>query len=761
MGRREDNAKKAVELMKDQSLIRNLGTAAHIDHGKTTFSDNLIAGAGMMSSETAGEQRLLDYDEQEAARGITINAASAAMVVPYKEPDTGVMKHYLVNLIDTPGHVDFGGDVTRAMRALDGVYILCCAVEGIMPQTETVIRQAMKERVRPMLFINKVDRAIVEQQLTPQMMIDKFSKIITQFNQKIMDILPAPLNKQWQVSLQDGTVALGSAYNNWAVSIPYLSRPEVTKRAIDLCPDLKDKLAGKPFNLNTVFDLCAQEGGQEKLAKIIPIADVALEMAINHIPNPVEAQKIRIPTIWKGDLNSDLGKQMLNCDPNGEVALMVTKIIMDKQAGEIAIGRLFSGTVKKGMTLYISGVSAPQRVQTVALMVGADRTPIEECKAGNIVAVTGLKDAIAGSTVSSLKDMEPFEKMTHYSEPVITKAIEAKSMADLPKLVEVLRVIAKADPSLSIEINNETGEHLMSGMGELHLEITEYRIVNEQGVPIVSSPPIVVYQESVKGPNANEFEGKSPNKHNKFYFIVEPLEEGVKEAIHRGDIDTEAKIKDPKELAKILVDTGMNVDEAKGVVAFKNNNVLIDCTKGIQYLHETMELVKQAFEEAMMRGPLANEKVAGLKVKLMDAKLHEDTIHRGPAQIIPAVRDGIYGAMCQAGRILLEPMQKVFISVPPDYMGGAVNLINQRRGTILEMGQDGADSTVTALCPVADMFGFSSDIRGSTQGRAIWSIENAGFEKLMPDLQKKVVTEIRTRKGLNPEPYDDKYYSGL
>ena len=746
MGRREDNAKKAVELMKDQKLIRNLGTAAHIDHGKTTFSDNLIAGAGMMSSETAGEQRLLDYDEQEAARGITINAASAAMVVPYKEPDTGAMKHYLVNLIDTPGHVDFGGDVTRAMRALDGVYILCCAVEGIMPQTETVIRQAMKERVRPMLFINKVDRAIVEQQLTPQMMIEKFSKIITQFNQKIMDVLPAPLNKEWQVSLQDGTVALGSAYNNWAVSLPYLNRPELKKIGM---------------NLTKVFEYCAKEGGQAELAKIIPLADVALEMAINHIPCPVDAQKVRIPTIWKGDLNSDLGKQMLNCDPNGEVALMVTKIIMDKQAGEIAIGRLFSGTVKKGMTLYVSGMPAPQRVQTVALMVGADRTPIEECKAGNIVAVTGLKDAIAGSTVSTLKDMEPFEKMTHYSEPVITKAIEAKSMADLPKLVEVLRVIAKADPSLSIEINNETGEHLMSGMGELHLEITEYRIVNEQGVEIVSSPPIVVYQESVKGPNPNEFEGKSPNKHNKFYFIVEPLEEGVKEAIRKGEIDTEAKIKDPKELAKVLADCGMNIDEAKGLVAFKNNNVLIDCTKGIQYLHETMELVKQAFEEAMMRGPLANEKVAGLKVKLMDAKLHEDTIHRGPAQIIPAVRDGIYGAMCQAGRILLEPMQKVFISVPPDYMGGAVNLINQRRGTILEMGQDGADSTVTAICPVADMFGFSSDIRGSTQGRAIWSIENAGFEKLVPDLQKKVVTEIRTRKGLNPEPYDDKYYSGL
>ena len=735
MGRKEDNVKHAVDLMKTQQFIRNIGTAAHIDHGKTTFSDNLIAGAGMMSSELAGEQRVLDYDEQEAARGITINAASASMVHEFDG------QKYLINLIDTPGHVDFGGDVTRAMRALDGVFILCCAVEGIMPQTETVIRQALKERVKPMLFINKVDRMIVEQQVTPEMMIDKFSHIVAEFNKKIATILPAPLNKEWQVSIQDGTVAFGSAYNNWAISAPYMKKSGVS---------FKD-----------IFEYCGKEGGQKELAKKIPLHEVALEMVIRHIPNPVDAQKVRIPTIWKGDLQSTIGKQMLACDSKGDVSLMINKIIMDPHAGEVAIGRLFSGTVRKGMTLYISGQPAPQRVQGVALMVGADRIPIEECEAGNIVALTGLKDAIAGSTVSTIKDMEPFERMAHYSEPVVTKAIEAKNMKDLPKLIEVLRTIAKADPSLNIEINNDTGEHLISGMGELHLEITEYRIINEQGVDIVSSAPIVVYQESVKGRNPSEFEGKSPNKHNKFYFYVEPLEEGVKELIRKGDIDPDAKIKDPKALAKLLTDAGMDADEAKGVVAFKGNNVLLDCTKGIQYLHETMELIKQSFEEAMMKGPLAGEKVAGIKIKLMDAKLHEDTIHRGPAQVIPAVRDGIYGAMCEAGRILLEPMQKVFISVPPDYIGGAISLISQRRGTILDTGTDGSDSTVSASCPVAEMFGFAGDVRGSTQGRAIWSTENAGFQQIPPELQKKVVTEIRTRKGMTPEPYDSKYYAGI
>jgi elongation factor 2 len=740
MGRKEDTMKKAQELMKTQQFIRNLGTAAHIDHGKTTFSDNLIAGAGMMSSDLAGEQRLLDYDEQEAARGITINAASASMVYPYKTAE-GKHQDYLINLIDTPGHVDFGGDVTRAMRALDGVYILCCAVEGIMPQTETVIRQALKERVKPMLFINKVDRMIVEQQVTKEMMIEKFSKIVADFNTKIKNILPAPLNKEWQVSIAGGTVAFGSAYNNWAISAPYMQKSGIT--------------------FADIFAYCSKEGGQKELSKKSPLHEVVLDMAIHHIDDPVKAQKVRIPTIWKGDLETTLGKQMLACDPKGDVAMMVTKIIMDPHAGEIAIGRLFSGTIVKGQTLYVSGMPSAQRVQTVAMMVGADRVPIEEAKAGNIVAVTGLKDAIAGSTVSTIKDMEPFEKMSHYSEPVVTKAIEAVNMKDLPKLVEVLRSVAKADPSLSIEINNETGEHLMAGMGELHLEITEYRIINEQGIDIKSSAPIVVYQEGVKGKNPSEFEGKSPNKHNKFYFIVEPLEEGIVEAIRRGDIDPDAKIKEPKLLAKQLEELGLEKDEAKGVVCFKNNNLLLDCTKGIQYLHETMELIKQSFDEAMMKGPLAAEKVSGIKVKLMDAKLHEDTIHRGPAQVIPAVRDGIYGAMCNAGRILMEPMQRLFISVPPDYMGGAVNLINQRRGSILEMGQDGADSTVSAECPVADMFGFAADIRGSTQGRALWSTENAGFHKVPEELQKKIVAEIRTRKGLNPEPYDASYYSGV
>ena len=535
MGRKEDNIAKAQAIMRTPKYIRNIGTAAHIDHGKTTLSDNLIAGAGMMSENLAGKQLMLDYDEQEQARGITINAANASMVHTYGGHE------YLINLIDTPGHVDFGGDVTRAMRALDGCIILVCAVEGIMPQTETVIRQALKERVRPVLFINKVDRLVNELKVTQQQMQERFVKIIAEVNKRITTQLPEDLRKSWQVKVEDGSVAFGSAYNNWAISAPYMKKSNIS---------FKD-----------VYEYC-KNGDQKTLAKRSPVHEVLLDMVITHVPNPQDAQKVRIPVIWKGDLGTEVGKAMMNCDSNGPVTFMCTKIIMDPHAGEVAIGRLFSGKVTRGMELNIVGMGM-NRCQTVSLSVGADRIPVDEVDAGNIVALAGLKDAFAGSTVSTAKDMEAFEKITHYSEPVVTVAIEAKHMKDLPKLVEVLRTVAKADPSIQVQINQETGENLLSGMGELHLDITQYRIVNDHKVEIKASAPIVVYRECVKG-HGGPFEGKSPNKHNRFFMEVLPLEDTIVAAIKAGEIKTDGKIKDPKALAKQLSDLGMDKDQAKG-----------------------------------------------------------------------------------------------------------------------------------------------------------------------------------------------------
>ena len=732
MGRKEDNIKKAQALMRQTKFIRNIGTAAHIDHGKTTLSDNLIAGSGMMSEELAGKQLLLDFDEQEQARGITINAASASMVYDYKGQE------YLINLIDTPGHVDFGGDVTRAMRAIDGAVILCCAVEGVMPQTETVIRQAVKERVHPLLFVNKVDRLINELQVTPEQMQQRLANIVNEVNEKIRKLLPPELKDAWALKVETGNVVFGSAFNNWAITVPYMKKTGI--------------------NFKDIYEYC-KNGDQKALAKRAPLHEVLLEMVILHLPDPLTAQKLRIPVIWHGDPESSFGKGMLNCDPEGPVAYMVTKIIVDPHAGEVAVGRLYSGKIIKGQELWISGMPNPNRAQLVSLTVGADRIPVDEIDAGNVVAVSGLKDAIAGSTVSSDPQMASFEKIVHYSDPVVTVAIEAKHTKDLPRLVEVLRTVAKADPSIQIEINQETGEHLMSGMGELHLEITNYRIVNEHKVEITTSQPIVVFRECVGG-KGGPFEGKSPNKHNKFYIEVEPLEPAIVQAIRAGEIDVEGRIKDSKAVARKLQDLGMERDEARGIVSFIGTNVLLDMTKGIQYLHETMELIKEAYEEAMNRGPLANEKCMAMKVKLVDAKLHEDSIHRGPAQVIPAARSAVYGSMCQAGRVLYEPIQNVFINVPEDMMGNAIREVQQRRGIIEDMKQDGEMTVVQSKCPVAEMFGFAASIRSATSGRALWSTENVGFEQMPREVQEKAVRSIRERKGLKPDPYDASYYSG-
>lgn len=717
MSRRKQMIEKIKELMFQPERIRNIGIVAHIDHGKTTLSDNLLAGAGMISEELAGTQLFMDFDEQEQARGITIDAANVSMVHEYKG------KEYLINMIDTPGHVDFGGDVTRAMRAVDGVVVVVCAVEGTMPQTETVVRQALKEKVRPILFINKVDRLINELKLTPDEMQNRFIEIIAEFNKLIKGMAPPEFKKKWQVNVSDGSVAFGSAYYNWAIGIPLMQKTGLTfKDVID-------------YNI---------QGKQKELAKKARIHEILLDMVITHLPNPLIAQKYRIPEIWPGGLESEEGAAMVGCDPEGKLAMMITNISIDPHAGEVATGRVFSGEVDKSQEVYLFNKKMNTRIQQVGVYMGAERISTERVPAGNIAAVTGLRDAMAGETVSQAP-IEPFEEIRHVSEPVVTVAVEAKNMADLPKLIEILKQISKEDPTTKVEIDEETGEHLLSGMGELHLEIITYRI-RKKGVDIDVSTPIVVYRESVEG-TCDPVEGKSPNKHNKFYLTVEPLEESVFDALVEGDIKS-SRLKG-KELGKAIEKYGMNKIDARGTVEVYMNNVFTDVTRGIQYLNEVIGLIQEGFHEAIDNGPLARERVLGVKVKLVDVKLHEDSIHRGPAQVIPAVRDAIRQAMMNASATLLEPKQKVFIQVPQDYMGAATRELQSRRGQILDMKQEGDLVMIEAKCPVAEMFGFASDIRSATEGRALWSTEHAGFEKLPVELQPQVIKDIRVRKGLS------------
>jgi elongation factor 2 len=420
----------------------------------------------------------------------------------------------------------------------------------------------------------------------------------------------------------------------------------------------------------------------------------------------------------------------------------------------VSTGRLFSGRLKRGDGLYVIGSAMKEnRLQQVGIFMGPKRVEVDEIVAGNIAAVTGLKDAIVGSTVTTLMEMTPFESLKHYSEPVMTVAVEAKNMKDLPKLVEVLRQVAKEDPTLVITINEETGEHLISGMGELHLEIITGRIKRDKGVEIITSEPIVVYRETATQ-KVESVEGKSPNRHNRFYFDIEPLPDEVVALIKNGELSMNQQALERRD---VLMKAGLDKDEAKSVKDIKGTNMLFDMTKGIQYLNETMELIIEGIHEALAGGPLADEPVQNLKMRLVDVKLHEDAIHRGPAQVIPAVRAAIKAGILLAGDSLLEPMQKIQITVPTDQMGPATSQIQGRRGQVFDMQSEGDTITVVGKAPVAELFGFAGDIRSATEGRAMWNTEFAGFEIVPASMVKEVVTAIRKRKGLKeqiPTPSD-------
>jgi elongation factor 2 len=628
-----------------------------------------------IADEGEATRLMMDTEEDEQERGITIDAANVSMTHTYEDTN------HLINLIDTPGHVDFGGDVTRAMRAVDGALVVVDAVEGAMPQTETVVRQALREGVKPALFINKVDRLISELQEGPQEMQERLQTVIADVNELIRGMTENRDDiNDWTVSVEGGTVAFGSALYKWGVSAPSMIETGI----------------GFP----EIIEM-EQNDKRKQLHEETPLSDVVLDMVAEHFPDPLDAQPRRIPRVWRGDDSSNLATQMRDVTDDGDVVFMVTDISMDPHAGEIATGRLFSGTLEKGQELYVSGTVGTNRVQSVGIFMGGEREELDRgVPAGNIAAVTGLRDAIAGSTVSSV-EMTPFESIEHISEPVITKSVEATNMDDLPKLIQTLQQVAKEDPTIRVEINEDTGEHLISGQGELHLEVITKRIQSNQGIPVQTGEPIVVYRESPQNAS-REVEGVSPNRHNKFYITVEQLSDDIVDAIQLGEVSMDMPELERREA---LQEAGMDKDTSQEVEHIHGTNILIDDTKGIQHLNETMELVIEGLEEALDDGPLAAEPTQGALLRLHDAKLHEDTIHRGPAQVIPAIRDAVHRALIDGDIKLLEPIQDVRIDVPSAHMGSASGEIQGRRGRVDDMFQEGDLMVIEGIAPVGEMIG--------------------------------------------------------
>lgn len=716
-------------IMGNIEQIRNIGIIAHVDHGKTTTSDLLLAASGIISMKVAGEALALDYLDVEQKRGITVKAANISLYHEYGG------KPYVVNLIDTPGHVDFSGKVTRSLRVLDGAIIVVDAVEGVMTQTETVLRQALEERVRPILFINKVDRLIKELKFTAQEVQQRFVEIIKTMNSLLAEYAEPEFKEKWSFDPVKGTVILGAARDKWGITVPIAQKKGI--RFSDI--------------------VGAYEKGKEgidELAKLAPLQEAILDTVVKFVPNPREAQSYRIPKIWRGNIDSDVGKAMMRADPSGPLVYFVNDMRLDPHAGFVATGRVFSGTLRAGEEVWLLMSKSKQRVLQVSLYMGPIREVVESVAAGNIAASLGLDMARSGETVvmTACKDsVVPFERLRYVSEPVVTMAVEAKKTADLPKLVEALRKLSIEDPNIIVKINEETGEYLISGMGPLHLEIALTFLKENYGVEVDTSPPLVVYRETCRA-SSQVLEGKSPNKHNKLYISVEPLNEETIRLIQQGVI---AEDMDARERAKILREqAGWDYDEGRRIWAIDENiNVFVDRTAGVQYLREVRDTIIQGFRLAMKEGPIAMEPVRGLKVILHDAVIHEDPAHRGPAQLYPATRNPIYAGILMARPALLEPIQKLDVRVPSDLISSVISVVSRRRGKVIDVVYTTPTSArIMAELPIAESMDLASELRSATAGRAFWGTEFSRWAPVPEQLMPTVVRAIRTRKGLQPEP---------
>jgi elongation factor 2 len=717
------------KLMNYPEIIRNTSIIAHVDHGKTTLSDSLLAAAGIISEQRAGQQLVLDSWELEQKRQMTVFASNISLAHTFQG------KEYLINLIDTPGHIDFSGAVTRSLRAVDGALVVVDAVEGPMTQTETVLMQALRERVQPILFINKVDRLIKEIKLTPEEIQRKFAKIITRVNGLIEKYAPAEHKKDWQVKVEDGSVAFGSALHKWGLNLPHMKAKGVTFK------EIIDAYAGEHDEVDRKVDA---------LSKKAPVQEPILDMFVEHLPNPLQAQPYRQSQIWPGDPNSPVGKGMAKVEPDGPLLMCVSTIEVDPHSGLVAIGRVFSGTVEKGKVVQLMTSRQKGTIQQVYMSMAADRVIVDRVPAGNIAALSGLPSIHVGETVAEEgSDTQSFEGLKYVSDPVVTVAVEPADVKDLPLFDKVMHKLTTEDPNLHFLINKESGEYLLSGMGELHLEITAYRM-QEAGLKVKISKPIVIYRETIshdyKGPATM---GKSPNKHNKLWVTMEKLPEDIIEALRSGKI-SENQTRDDR--AKTMKGFGWETDDAKNVVAIEGNNILVNRIKGRQYVEEIMDHIKSGFREAVFTSVLAKEPAYGLKINLEDVTVHEDPVHRGPAQILPMTWRPIWCAFLLSDPKLLEPLISFECKVPNEFVSNVIAIVQKRRGKILDMVNEEDMIIVKAEMPVSESFGLADELRSSTQGRAFWATQFSRWAPVPEQMQAEIIKQIRERRGLSELP---------
>jgi len=808
-----------------------MSVIAHVDHGKSTLTDSLVAAAGIIALEDAGNVRLTDTRADEKERGITIKSTGIslyfAMPSEYDVPPASDGRDFLINLIDSPGHVDFSSEVTAALRVTDGGLVVVDVVEGVCVQTETVLRQALGERIVPVLTINKLDRGFLELQLEPESMYQNFVRVIENAN-VIMATYQDELMGDLTVYPEKGTVAFSAGLQGWAFTLNKFGRMYAKKFGVDKVkmaqrlwgdtyfdPESKkwsnnnSSASGKTVSrafckfilepIDSIFKACMSQD-MEKLDKYLKVIEVTLnseerqftqkrllkcvmqkwlpadeallEMMVLNLPSPAKAQKYRVENLYTGPMDDATATSIRTCDPKGPLVMYVSKMVPTSDKGRFfAFGRVFSGTIAGGQKVRILGPNYEhgkkedlyvKSIQRIVIMMGRKTEPVDSVPVGNTCALVGVDQFIAKTgTLTSDEDSYPLVSMKFSVSPVVRVAVEPKNPSDLPKLVEGLKRLSKSDPLVQCTIE-ESGEHIVAGAGELHLEICIKDLQDDfmGGAPIIVSEPVVSFRETVIEESNIMCLSKSPNKHNRLYVKAVPFADGLSEAIDKEDIGPKD---DPKIRAKKLSeDYGWDPTEARKIWAFGPNtngpNVCVDVTKGVQYLNEIKDSVVAALQWVSKEGVLTQENMRGIRFNIYDVVLHADAIHRGGGQIIPTARRVFYAAQLTAAPRLMEPIFLVEIQCPQAVVGGIYAVMNKRRGQIIEEAQRPGTplTTVKAHLPVAESFGFTADLRSNTGGQAFpqcvfdhWKVlQGSPFEE---GKAQELVLTTRKRKGLAEE----------
>uniref|UniRef100_A0A8C2H593 Eukaryotic translation elongation factor 2, like 2 n=1 Tax=Cyprinus carpio TaxID=7962 RepID=A0A8C2H593_CYPCA len=788
------------EIMDKKSNIRNMSVIAHVDHGKSTLTDSLVCKAGIIASARAGETRFTDTRKDEQERCITIKSTAISLYYELSENDSAFIKQckdgsgFLINLIDSPGHVDFSSEVTAALRVTDGALVVVDCVSGVCVQTETVLRQAIAERIKPVLMMNKMDRALLELQLEPDELFQTFQRIVENVNVIISTYGEGEHGPMGNIMVDPvvGTVGFGSGLHGWAFTLKQFAEMYVAKFAAkgdkkkaDLPPaerakkveEMMKKLWGDKYfdpacgkfsksatnadgkklprtfcqlvldPIFKVFDAIMnfkKEETQKLIEKLevkldaedkdkegkpllkavmrrwLPAGDALLQMITIHLPSPVTAQRYRCELLYEGPGDDEAAMGVKNCDPKAPLMMYISKMVPTTDKGRFyAFGRVFSGVVSTGQKVRIMGPNfTPGKkedlylkpIQRTILMMGRYVEPIEDVPCGNIVGLVGVDQFLVKTgTITTFENAHNMRVMKFSVSPVVRVAVEAKNPADLPKLVEGLKRLAKSDPMVQCIIE-ESGEHIVAGAGELHLEI-----------------------------------------------CLKDLEEDHA-CIDKGDVTPRQEL---KQRARYLSEKyEWEVTEARKIWCFGPDgtgpNMLVDITKGVQYLNEIKDSVVAGFQWATKEGALCEENMRAVRFDIHDVTLHADAIHRGGGQIIPTARRVLYASVLTAQPRLMEPIYLVEIQCPEQVVGGIYGVLNRKRGHVFEESQVAGTPifVVKAYLPVNESFGFTADLRSNTGGQAFpqcvfdhWQIL-PGDPYDVNSKPSQIVAETRKRKGL-------------